>query len=97
MGDKPWLEQYPDEIPKTLNYGTLPLQNYLKEAAAEQPEKSAIHFMGKEITYHELYQSALKLANYLKKLGIEKGDRVAIMLPNTPQSVIGYFGVLFAG
>lgn len=97
MGDKPWLEQYPDEIQKTLNYGTLPLQNYLKEAATERPEKSAIHFMGKEITYYELYQSALKLANYLKKLGVEKGDRVAIMLPNTPQSVIGYYGVLFAG
>ncbi|MGM9924567.1 MAG: long-chain-fatty-acid--CoA ligase [Bacillus sp. (in: firmicutes)] len=97
MGDKPWLEQYPDEIPKTLEYGSLPLQNYLIKAAEDHPEKPAIHFMGKEITYRELHESALKLANYLRKLGIGKGDRVAIMLPNTPQSVIGYFGTLLAG
>ena len=53
--------------------------------------------MGKEITYQELYDSALKMANYLQSLGISKGDRVAIMLPNTPQSVIAYFGILFVG
>lgn len=97
MKEKPWLSQYPNEIPQTLNYGTAPIQSYLKEAAQLYPDKSAIHFMGKEMLYKDLYDSALKFANYLKKLGIEKGDRVAIMLPNTPQSVIGYFGVLFAG
>ncbi|MGD6802501.1 long-chain-fatty-acid--CoA ligase [Rossellomorea aquimaris] len=95
--EKPWLELYPEEIKKELDYTPKPLQDYLTKAAELYPDKSAIHFMGKEINYRDLYNSALKFANYLKTLGVEKGDRVAIMLPNTPQSVIGYYGVLYAG
>ncbi|MGD6967627.1 long-chain-fatty-acid--CoA ligase [Rossellomorea vietnamensis] len=95
--EKPWLELYPEEIKKELDYTPKPLQDYLTKAAELYPDKSAIHFMGKEINYRELYNSALKFANYLRTLGVEKGDRVAIMLPNTPQSVIGYYGVLYAG
>ncbi|PLT30219.1 AMP-binding protein [Peribacillus deserti] len=94
---KLWLQHYPEEIPAELEYSGEPLQNYLKQSAAKFPEKSAIHFMGKEISYKSIYESALKFACYLKSLGIEKGDRVAIMLPNTPQSVIAYFGSLMAG
>ncbi|MGF2617316.1 long-chain-fatty-acid--CoA ligase [Rossellomorea vietnamensis] len=95
--EKPWLELYPDEVKKELDYTPKPLQDYLTKAAELYPDKSAIHFMGKEINYRDLYNSALKFANYLKTLGVEKGDRVAIMLPNTPQSVIGYYGILYAG
>lgn len=97
MEEKLWRSQYPEEIPISIEYGSMPIQTYLKETAEKYPEKSAIHFMGKEMTYIDLYHSALKLSNYLRSLGIQKGDRVAIMLPNTPQSVIGYYGVLFAG
>ncbi|MBM7584890.1 long-chain acyl-CoA synthetase [Bacillus pakistanensis] len=92
-----WVDQYPQEIPANLDYESVPVQNYLTKSAELYENKVAIHFMGKEITYKEVHQSALKFANYLKKIGIEKGDRVAIMLPNTPQSVIGYYGVLYAG
>src|SRR5690554_6842720 len=53
--------------------------------------------MGKDMTYKELYESALKFASYLQGLGIQKGDRVAIMLPNSPQAVIGFYGILYAG
>lgn len=95
--EKPWLDLYPEEIKKELDYTPKPLQDYLTKAAELYPDKSAIHFMGKEINYRDLYNSALKFANYLRTLGVEKGDRVAIMLPNTPQSVIGYYGVLYAG
>ena len=95
--ERPWLSLYPEEINKQLDYTPAPLQDYLTKAAELYPDKSAIHFMGKEITYKTLHQSALKFANYLKGLGVEKGDRVAIMLPNTPQSVIGYYGTLYAG
>lgn len=97
MDNKPWLSQYPEEIPATLTYEEKPVHSYLTEAARLYSNKMAIHFMGKELTFQEIYESALKFANYLKKLGVEKGDRVAIMLPNGPQSVIGYFGVLYAG
>ena len=57
----------------------------------------SIHFLGRELTFKEVYESALKFAAYLKELGLEKGDRVAISLPNCPQSVISYFGILIAG
>jgi long-chain acyl-CoA synthetase len=94
---KPWLAEYPDEIAGELTLPEKPLHSFLTEAADLYGSKSAIHFMGKELTFHEVYVSALKFANYLRKLGIESGDRVAIMLPNTPQSVIAYYGVLYAG
>nr|WP_226673680.1 AMP-binding protein [Rossellomorea aquimaris] len=95
--NKPWLAEYPAEIPKELNLVEKPLQSYLTDAASLYGERTAIHFMGKEIGYKELYESALTFAGYLKTLGINKGDRVAIMLPNTPQSVIAYYGILYAG
>jgi long-chain acyl-CoA synthetase len=95
--ERPWLKNYPDEIPKSLSYPTAPVQQYLINTAEAFPDKPAIHFMGKETTYKEIYQKARQLAGYLQKLGITKGDRVAIMLPNTPQAVISYYGVLLAG
>lgn len=95
--EKPWLKLYPKEIPSELNYPEQTVQEYLVKTAKEFPDKKAIHFMGKEFTYRYLHESALKVAAYLQKIGIEKGDRVAIMLPNTPQSVISYYGILFAG
>lgn len=94
---KPWLKHYPEEIPTTLEYLKEPLQHYLIHAAERFPEKTAIHFMGKEMSYKELYHDAVTFASYLQQIGIKKNDRVAIMLPNTPQSVISYFGILMAG
>jgi len=95
--NKPWLQTYPEEIPSSLTYPNQPVQDYLKKAADLHPEKIAIHFMGKEFTYRIIYESSLKLASYLQELGIVKGDRVAIMLPNIPQAVISYYGILMAG
>ncbi|HEY4623734.1 MAG TPA: long-chain-fatty-acid--CoA ligase [Solibacillus sp.] len=97
MTEKVWLSSYPKEVPHMIDLPQIPVHQFLTDAFNEVPEKVAIHFMGRELTYKELYQSALKFANYLRSLGVEKGDRVAIMLPNCPQSVIAYYGVLYAG
>lgn len=94
---KPWLTAYPKEIPAELEFRKEPVQQYLVDAAKSFPEKVAIHFMGKEMTYKELYHESIAFASYLQQIGIAKGDRVAIMLANTPQSVISYFGILMAG
>ncbi|MFC0270231.1 AMP-binding protein [Metabacillus herbersteinensis] len=94
---KPWLQHYPEDLPHHLSFENKPLQQYLKEAASEFPSKSAINFLGKEITFSELYTQSLKLASYLQSIGVQKGDRVSIMLPNCPQAVIAYYGVLFSG
>lgn len=98
MGEKKlWHQQYPKEIPIGISYDRKPLHEYLIESVTLYGEKKALHFMGKEITYIELYEEARRMANYMQSLGLEKGDRVAIMLPNSPQSVIGYYGALLAG
>ncbi|TFB24975.1 long-chain-fatty-acid--CoA ligase [Filobacillus milosensis] len=94
---KPWFKHYPEEVPKTIEYDNRPLHDVLEDTATNYPDKVAIHFLGKELTYQEVYDSAKKFASYLQDLGLEKGDRVAIMLPNTPQSVIAYYGALLGG
>lgn len=97
MSGKPWLKFYPEGIPPSLEYEDIPLPDTLRNTAQKYPDRVALHFMGFEMTFKQLYEAVLKLANYLRELGIEKGDRVAIMLPNTPQAVISFYGVLFAG
>lgn len=95
--EKPWLALYPQQVPHSIDYPRKPLQQFLREAAEQFPQKTAIHFLGKELTYKEIYEQAIKLASYLQQLGLQKGDRVSIMLPNCPQAVISYYAVLFAG
>lgn len=97
MTEKLWLNLYPEEISETVTYEKIPVQEYLTQAYQTAPNKTAIHFMGKNISYQEFYESSLKFANYLRSIGIERGDRVAIMLPNCPQSAIAFFGTLYSG
>ncbi len=95
--EKPWLQYYPEEIPHTIAYDTQPLHVYLEQMSSRYPEKKALHFLGKDITFSELNSKVRQFANFIQKLGVKKGDRVAIMLPNCPQAVIGYYGTLLAG
>lgn len=95
--EKPWLKSYPEEIPSTISYDIHPLHGYVEQVASRYPEKKALHFLGKDITFSDFHDKVKRFANYLQKLGVKKGDRVAIMLPNCPQSVIGYYGTLLAG
>ncbi|MCP1493845.1 long-chain acyl-CoA synthetase [Peribacillus frigoritolerans] len=97
MSNKPWQAIYPEQIPAVLSYEDKPLYSFLKESAEEFPDKVSIHFQGKELTFREVHESALKFAAYLKSIGLQKGERVAVMLPNCPQGVIGFFGILMAG
>jgi long-chain acyl-CoA synthetase len=94
---KSWHAHYPKEIPPSLEYEEKSLQSYLMDSASRYPEKKALYFMGKELTYEETFTQAKQFANYLQTLGVKKGDRVAIMLPNCPQAVISYYGILMAG
>lgn len=97
MEEKRWHAHYPKEIPNTIAYDEKPLHSFLGTTAESYPKKKALHFMGKEMTFSEVYSQARKMASYLQSLGLEKGDRVAIMLPNCPQGVISYYGALMAG
>jgi long-chain acyl-CoA synthetase len=93
----PWLSSYPEEIPSTIPYPEVLLQQFLLDASQKIPNNTAIRFIGKGISYTQLKDSVLALANALRKQGVKKGDRVSIMLPNTPQAVISYYAVLMIG
>lgn len=94
---KPWHAHYPPETPPSLEYPRVPLTHFLEQSAAAYPDNHALYFMGKRLTYRQLLTMSYQFANALIERGVKKGDRVSIMLPNTPQAVISYFGVLFAG
>ncbi len=94
---KLWFGKYPPEVPKSINYPKIPLQELLQKAAKDYPEEVAIAFLGKEITYAQLVSLSNKFANALINLGVKQGDRVAVFLPNVPQFIIAYFGALKAG
>ncbi len=97
MTEKVWLKHYPEDIPHSIELPEVQISQFLTDSYNLSPNKVAIHFMGKDLTFKEVYESALKFANYLRSLGVEKGDRVAILLPNCPQAVIAYFGTMYAG
>ncbi|MFD1955003.1 long-chain fatty acid--CoA ligase [Paenibacillus thailandensis] len=94
---RPWLASYPQEIPASIDYPNESLPSILTKAAAQFPRNEAIHFFGRSVSYRELHAQAARLSNALRSLGVAKGDRVAIMLPNCPQAVVSYFAVLMLG
>jgi long-chain acyl-CoA synthetase len=95
--EKRWLRHYPPQVPETLDYPEIPLTRFLEDAARDFPNREALHFLGKSLTYQELQEHVYRFANALKDLGIKRGERVAIMLPNSPQAVISFYAVLYAG
>ncbi len=94
---KPWFRSWPKGIPRTLRYPDLALHEILRETASEHGAKVAIAFHDKRIMYSELDNFSDRFAASLASLGIKKGERVAVYLPNIPQFVIAYFGILKAG
>ena len=95
--NRPWLNFYEPGVPETISYPSVPLFHLLRESAARRPDHPALLFYGKETSYRTLSEQVHQCARALLGMGLRKGDRVAIMLPNVPQCVIAYYGVLAAG
>ncbi len=95
--NEPWFSSWPQDVPPNLEYPKVPLHAILEKTAKEHPEKAAIAYSEGEITYAELDSLSNQFAAALIALGVKKGDRVAVFLPNIPQFVIAYYGVLKAG
>ena len=95
--NKPWLSSWPNNVPQKLKYPKVPLHEILEKTAKEHPEKVAIAYFEREITYADLDSLSNQFAGALVALGVKKGDRVAIFLPNNPQFLITYYGILKAG
>jgi long-chain acyl-CoA synthetase len=85
------------QVPKHIDYPDLPLHGLLEESVRKFGEKNALVYGEKFISYSELDWSCIQFSKFLHGLGIIKGDRVALYLPNIPQFVIAYFGALKAG
>jgi long-chain acyl-CoA synthetase len=88
---------WPDQWPQTLNYPEQPVYAFLDQTAARVPNRLAIIFGGMELTYAELKDLSDRFANALISLGLKKGEKVAIHLPNCPQFAIAYYGAIKAG
>jgi long-chain acyl-CoA synthetase len=95
--DRPWLKAYDAEVPPTLDYEKIPLFKFLDRAAHKWPKRTAIVFKNWSINYAKLKTRTEIVAANLRKAGIRKGDRVALMLPNLPQTIMAFWGVLRAG
>jgi len=97
MFERPWFKHYDKGVPYHIDYPEIPLFELLEESARKYPNAPCTIFKGAVITYKEISELTDRLAGALADLGVKKGDRVGIFMPNTPQFVIAYFGILKAG
>jgi long-chain acyl-CoA synthetase len=95
--EKIWLKQYDKGVPSAAEYPKVPLYTFLEQAASKYPQNRALSYLGNDIPYADLDSLVNKAANSLIKLGVKKGDRVALYLANTPQFIIALYGVLKIG
>jgi long-chain acyl-CoA synthetase len=104
--DKPWLKKYDEGVPATLDYPEQPLYAFMSDYAARNPNQPALYTsaalpligrIASHITYGELEQQSDALASALVDIGLKKGDRVAMVMPNTTAFVIAFFAIQKAG
>lgn len=108
MVNAAWLAHYEPDVPHTLTYPDIPLHRFLEDSARRYPDNVATKIVlkyllggritiGGTLTYRELNSYADRFAAALAKLGVKSGDRVAVMLPNSPQFAIAFYGALKIG
>ncbi len=97
MNNRPWLAHYDKGVPQTIDYPKAPLFHFLEEAARQYPDRACTIFKGAIITYREMNALTDHMAAALIEMGVKKGDRVGTFMPNLPQFVIAYYGILKAG
>ena len=95
--DRPWLASYPAGVPSDPDVPLVPLTRLLDDATSTYPEHVALAFLGVRTTYRELSRQVELFARVLADLGVGKGDRVALVLPNCPQNVVAVFAALRLG
>lgn len=97
MPEKPWLRHYDPNVPHRLDCPDTDVYSQLTQHAEEYADRTAIWFMGKTLSYAELFRLARRLAGALSARGIGPGDRVVILLPNCPQFIIAYLALMRLG
>jgi len=97
LKERPWLVHYDEGVPYTIAIPSVPLHHFLRSAVRRFPRRAALIFEGRSISYLHLNRQVNRFANALRALGLEKGDRVLLLLPNLPQLVSAFYGTLKAG
>ena len=98
MDNRVWHANYPDEVPTSLEpYPEQSLYQILQDAADNYPDRPATAFLGSRLSYSQLNHEVKSLAAGLVALGVGRGDRVGLILPNSPQFIIGYYAALRIG
>ncbi len=98
MRAKPWIRHYDKGVPHTLHpYPEETLVDVVRRSAVEQPQHPAMYFKGVSLSYRELDRQSDALAGALLSLGLGMGDRVALIMPNSPQMIICELGIWKAG
>jgi long-chain acyl-CoA synthetase len=96
--DRVWLSSYPEGVPADIDPGLYSsLVGLMEESFARYADRTAYSFMGKNISYRNTDEESQALAAYLQSLGLSKGDRVAVMMPNVPQYPAAVAAILRAG
>jgi long-chain acyl-CoA synthetase len=97
MDELPWLKNYDKGAPSHIDYPPVPMFRFLEDAARNYPNTPCTIFKGAKISYREMDEITDRLAAGLAELGVKKGDRVGLFMPNTPQFVEAYFAILKLG
>ncbi len=95
--ERVWYSHYERGVPRSIDYPEKPLWKILEETAKSYPSNTAIWFEGWQCDYRQLFEFSCQFSNFLRALGLEKGDKVGIMLPNVPHYIISYYATLMAG
>jgi len=95
--EKSWFKFWPEGVPRNLEYPEASLSDLLKKKAEKYPDKTAIAYFDKPMTYRELDSASDRFATALNDLGVKKGDKVALFLANMPPFIIAYYGILRIG
>ncbi len=94
---RPWYDHYDEGVPREVEYPEVPLYELMRRTAQANPEKQALDFLGRRMSYGRLWEETRRFARALQDLGVKPGERVSIMLPNSPQFIIAFYGALLAG
>ncbi|MDZ4131696.1 MAG: AMP-binding protein, partial [Dethiobacteria bacterium] len=94
---KAWLKMYAPGVPEELNFEEITMSKVLSRTAEKYPDYTALNWMGNKIPYRELDQLVNRFARALQKLGVKAGDKVALLMPNLPQTVIADYAILRLG
>ena len=97
MTQKPWLKSYDSEVPPEIKYDGSTIPGLLEKNIPPYAKQTALDFFGFTLTYTELWREIEQFTRVLHSLGLAKGDRVALFLPNCPHFVVTYFAALRLG